>query len=305
MAILGFLGWKVDFGIVWEHLKFSGWIAFAAATAVLFAQSFIMAWRWRCVARSVVGGAVELPFLVSFWRYLMTSFWFNLALPSSVGGDFVRIWLLTRCNFSLGTVTRGVILDRLSALVAVVLLMGLSLFGLTNNIADESLTTVLLGLIASAVLGTALLLQLDKVVARWRDRKIVDALAVLAINARTILRSPVIMISAVFVHALTIFSFYVIAKGAGLSVDAWEIFLVMPSIILMTALPISIAGWGVREGSVVVGFGLFGVSAEAAIAVSILAGLCAMSIGLIGGFVWLFERTEQEPQAGSLKNAAD
>ena len=52
-------------------------------------------------------------------------------------------------------------------------------------------------------------------------------------------------------------------------------------------LPISIAGWGVREQAMVTAFALIGVPGEGALALSILFGLIALLFGLPGGVVWL------------------
>ena len=55
-------------------------------------------------------------------------------------------------------------------------------------------------------------------------------------------------------------------------------------------IPISIAGWGVREGVMVVLLGLIGISSESALALSILYGIILTIVGLMGGIFWLFER---------------
>jgi glycosyltransferase 2 family protein len=56
---------------------------------------------------------------------------------------------------------------------------------------------------------------------------------------------------------------------------------------LLTFVPISIAGWGVREAGMIAAFGLFDVPAAAALAVSIELGLANLALGLIGGIFWL------------------
>jgi glycosyltransferase 2 family protein len=75
---------------------------------------------------------------------------------------------------------------------------------------------------------------------------------------------------------------------------------------LVQAVPISIAGWGVREGFFVAAFGLTGVAAPHALAVSILFGLINLLISLPGGAVWhnaeprdTRAAKEAEPVAGS------
>ena len=56
---------------------------------------------------------------------------------------------------------------------------------------------------------------------------------------------------------------------------------------LTQLLPVSLAGWGVREAALVVALGSFGIPAEGALAISILMGLCMILTGLPGGLIWL------------------
>ena len=54
--------------------------------------------------------------------------------------------------------------------------------------------------------------------------------------------------------------------------------------------PISIAGWGVREGAMVIMLGLVGISSESALALSLLYGIILTIVGLAGGILWLIEK---------------
>ena len=65
-------------------------------------------------------------------------------------------------------------------------------------------------------------------------------------------------------------------------------------------LPVSIAGFGVREASFILLFGLFGVSRETSLAASFLALACTLAAIGPGGLVWLsraFDRSAG-PRAG-------
>jgi uncharacterized membrane protein YbhN (UPF0104 family) len=62
--------------------------------------------------------------------------------------------------------------------------------------------------------------------------------------------------------------------------------MIVPPVILIQLLPISLGGWGVREAVLVVALASFGVPAEAALATSVLLGLCFIVISLPGGLIW-------------------
>ena len=63
--------------------------------------------------------------------------------------------------------------------------------------------------------------------------------------------------------------------------------MIVPPVSLIQLLPISLAGWGVREVVLVIALASFGVPAEAALATSVLLGLCLIIIGVPGGLLWL------------------
>jgi hypothetical protein len=76
----------------------------------------------------------------------------------------------------------------------------------------------------------------------------------------------------------------------GLPVSAQACLLLVPIANLWPLLAMSIAGWFVREGAFVVGFGLVGIASTDAIALSVLSGLLSMLVGISGGIVWLARR---------------
>ena len=52
-------------------------------------------------------------------------------------------------------------------------------------------------------------------------------------------------------------------------------------------LPISIAGWGIREGAMIIGLGFIGVGSENAFALSLLYGFLMLAISMPGGAIWI------------------
>jgi hypothetical protein len=64
------------------------------------------------------------------------------------------------------------------------------------------------------------------------------------------------------------------------------LFLVLP-VILITIVPISIAGWGIRESAMVVAFAYAGLPDTDGLLVSLLFGAATFLVGAIGGLVWI------------------
>jgi uncharacterized membrane protein YbhN (UPF0104 family) len=97
-------------------------------------------------------------------RILMISLWFNQVLPSSAGGDVVRIWLLRRRGGQWSQAVKGVMADRFTALLGLVALMVAGLPFLVLRVHNSAADLAIGGLAAAGVAGTIVLLTLD----RWR-----------------------------------------------------------------------------------------------------------------------------------------
>ena len=63
--------------------------------------------------------------------------------------------------------------------------------------------------------------------------------------------------------------------------------MIVPPVTLIQLVPVSLAGWGLRELGFVVVLAGFGIPAEPALAASLLVGLCTIVVGLPGGLLWL------------------
>ena len=90
-----------------------------------------------------------------------------------------------------------------------------------------------------------------------------------------------------------------LATALQLSLRPLEIFLLLPLVLLMSLLPVSIAGWGVRETAMVGALSFVAVAETDALLLSVLFGLIVMVIGLPGGFLWLLRPSKVEAEEES------
>jgi uncharacterized protein (TIRG00374 family) len=81
---------------------------------------------------------------------------------------------------------------------------------------------------------------------------------------------------------------YLLASAVGVNADFFTVFFLFPIVLLFSMLPVSLGGWGVREGVMVLLFGLVGTPREDALAISVLFGICSTIAGLPGAVAWLF-----------------
>ena len=301
IALSGALIWyfigKSDLGAVMESLRQVDAATVVAVLAMFLAQIVLVAWRWGALMRLVgVGKGFSFHEIV---RTVWSANFFNTTLVSSVGGDAFRLWTIVRAGNPLGKSVNSIFLDRLMALMALMILITISLPYVMELIADEAAFLSYALLIAAFLAGFAALFHADRLPRRIQHWRLVRGLANLAADTRRLSLHmdnllPVAALS-LLVHILNIFVVYVLARGLEIGISFLDCFFLVPPVILAMTLPISIAGWGVREGAMIVSLGLIGVSQESALVLSILFGLGITLAALPGGVIWLFSRNRTVP----------
>ena len=186
----------------------------------------------------------------------------------------------------------AVIVDRLVALAILALLIAITLPLFFHRIADGWARLVVTAIAAAGLIGTLVLWRLGDAITRALTRRLwtrfVGGLLEDLRDVSFAGRSSVGVIALSFaVHVMVAGVVYLTAGALGMAIAPVDCLLLVPPIILFTMVPISLAGWGVREGAMVVGFGLVGVSAADALALSVAFGLVNAVSGLPGGLLWL------------------
>src|SRR5262249_20611376 len=95
-------------------------------------------------------------------------------------------------------------------------------------------------------------------------------------------------------HLLNVLVFWMLGQSIGLTMTLDQWFVVAPTVLLISMLPISVGGWGVREGAMVVALHGFGIPTEEALLPSVLFGLCAVTATLPGGIFWVISKKSDQ-----------
>lgn len=275
-----------------------------AAIAIALSIALLHTARWIVVIRA--GAGRQLGFK-SALRLVLIGHFFNQALPSSVGGDAVRVWCAWRAGLGFAAAANTVIIDRAMTLVSLLLLTVAGLPWLFAIIADPVPRWALSSVIVAGLAGYAAFLALTSLpqfLTRWRVVRAVLGLAGLArkvsLDPRYAL--PVIALSMVSFVGFA-FIVFVLAEAMQLGVTVRDCVLLVPPVILVTVVPISIAGWGVREGAMVVAFAFIHVPPSAAFAVSVLFGLTLAVASLPGAVLWWLSGYKVKNVAGDAAEA--
>jgi glycosyltransferase 2 family protein len=267
---------------------------------LLLVQVFVLAVRWRLI---VIRCGANLPLAQAF-RYSMIATFFNQTLPSSVGGDAVRIWLVGKQS-NWRTATYSVLLDRVVGIVAlamfVVACLPWTLALIRNPVGRTALLMIGLGCIGAGLVFVGLAWERLRILQRWSLTRHVAAAAAIALS---VLRSPQAFVPifglSFVIHLLTALAAWCAARAVRADLPfIYSIFLVLP-VILIAVVPISIAGWGVREGAMVAAFGYAGLPPGDGLLVSLLFGAGYLVVGALGGLVWTFTTDRRAPGAGAI-----
>jgi hypothetical protein len=256
---------------------------------------FISTVRWQ---RLLLAEGIRLP----LWRVTLVYFeaaFFNLFLPTLIGGDIVRGYAIYRITQGHDASIPSILMDRLSGFGA---LIGIALIALglsQKQVGDPQIAAMLL-LVAAAFAGVIAVLLHDRMKERAsallrlvgltrfeaKLQGMVEALQRYRRHRRAL--GQAILLS-VLLQILIIVTYYLIGAGLNLGVPIAYFFVYVPLITVLAMLPVSVAGLGVREGSVVYFFAKVGVDPASALTMSLAWFSLTLTVSALGGIVFLLD----------------
>lgn len=301
-GLLYFLSRGIDIAEVGQRLSHVDPFWLGLALLLLVGQLVVLAMRWRLITR-VIDSGLTLHDAVMF---SLVGQFFNQTLPSIVGGDAFRMWLASRRSTTKTGAIHGVLLDRFAGLFGLVLLSLISLPALFHLLPEGPAKWAITAMVCLGFAGTGLLLVLGGGAGvrfrKWMPlRLIIDLsrdLRRISLVRRAVL--PLLGMSTA-IHLITVATIALLGKAVGVPITLEQALVVVPPMLLISSVPITIAGWGVREGVMVFALGAMGVAASDAIGLSILYGLSLVAVGLPGGPAWLMCGGSKKMRADGLK----
>lgn len=269
----------------------------------LFFQYFstaLASYRWHLIMRTLRYG---LPFRFFYSSYFKATF-FNQALPSTIGGDAVRVLDLIGEKKNKKRAFFDVLLDRMIGMLGLLVLsLGANL--LYPNLLPQKVFYLLILLSGAGIAGVIVLLNLSRIafLKRYRFLKLFYDISLrfrIILRNRRRLTTQVLL--SVAVHLLAVLAFYMIAISISLKVDLTLFLVIIPAVLLISIIPISLAGWGIRESAMIGLFIFVGADKEKVLSISILYGIILVLIGIYGAIYYLRENkrnlAEEAEKAG-------
>jgi glycosyltransferase 2 family protein len=274
---------------LFEQLGWRRLIPLAAAGVALIALALVLnATRWVLVARGIGAPLAAVQGMV----LTLVGHFFSQLLPTSVGGDVVRVWGARCAGLRLRDAVSSVLFDRLCGVTTLACLIVVGMPFLAIRL-DSGLPLAIAAMLAVvAALGIVALVNLHRLPTAWRHLPVCKTLAELAGSAAELLSSrPRVAAGAValslFAHVSALYLTAILARGFDTKLSLLDALTIVPAVMLLSNLPISIGGWGVREAGLAGGFSLLGLPIDAAVGTSILIGLLNLLAALPGGALFV------------------
>ena len=267
------------------------WLALAFSLHAI--GLFSSAYRWQILARAQ-GDVIPLGYLIK--SYLVGTF-FNNFLPSSFGGDVVRIWDGSRYSESVVKSSAIVVVERLTGIVVLFLFAFFaSLFRL--DMANE--TPVVWVSLAVGLAGLACVVLFLAPVSARVLRALPEGKWISPIKSKIIAFREVVLfyrhrkrdflrasIWALILQANVVVYFFLIGRAFRLEIRFLDYFIFVPIVLLIQIIPVTINGLGLREGSTIAIFKYYAIPAQTAFSFSLIDVGFRLILGAVGGILYV------------------
>ncbi len=255
---------------------------------------YFNALRWDVLLRAS-GERVSLAYL--YLSVLIANFYNNL-LPSNIGGDFYKIYDVHKNkDVPLSKSVSAVIMERFFSVIAIIVFFAVTAFSLYDMLKNSIIIIAVFLAFALLVFIVVLrpkLFRIDRLFKRFKRLQKIEKGIESFNDAVDLFRHKWVHITLgiVITFAAQCFFmviYYFLSLAMGMDIGFMAFVFIVPVVFVLTGIPVSIGGLGVRENTVVFLLNRFGVSNEQAVAFSLLvmfetffnAGLC--------GIIYLFK----------------
>lgn len=288
-----------------------GWLVLAASlhlTGLLLSSL-----RWQVLLKAQ---SIDQPVRRLFCYYLVGHF-FNMFLPTRVGGDLIRIYDTSRDHGSAVQPTAVILVERISGMMTMLLMASVVLMlhidiGFDYLAAVPGIRTGIICFFIFLIGGPFLLHpRLERTVTGLLEkcrtpRKILGMIHAIYTSFRIYGRTPGALTLALFWGALLqlnyIVHYWLLAKALGLEITLAFFLVIIPIRTITLMIPFFINGIGLREFFDVTAFGFLGIGEHSAVAFSELAWLVQIVVAVFGGVYYALRRRHRTALNNQNKN---
>lgn len=300
-GIMIFIFSKLEVSESFEIIMDSNMIYLLISVLFMLGLSFIIALRWHQILKAY-GFSVTL---IKIFRVYMIAFFFNNFLPSTVGMDVVRGAYIVKKKENLADVISTILLERWIGMLGIILYVTIIPLIFLNSINLSYFIYVSAG---------GMIISLIFIIAVWNDAvygfmsnlfsritwlNIGNRINALYLSLRTIRKHMhlfvINLLLSVLIQVFFVFANYFIVLGQGLDITFVQLLIYVPLISIISMIPVTINGIGLRDWAYITFFGL-GMK-EQAFSLSLTFFILLTVMSLIGGLMFIFEKKQIKEQA--------
>jgi hypothetical protein len=296
IGLLTFLFSRVDMGALWDGARRASPAWLLVALGLYLVNVLTSTWRWQLL---LTAQGVQVPSRTLLSSYLVAGF-FNNFLPSTIGGDVVRIRDTARQAQSKTLAATVVFADRALGLIGLVLVaaLGATMAMIVKGHEASPIWpywlwaafAVGLSAVAPAVIAPAgfgrLLQPLKAFHPEWVGERILKLTSALARFRERPAALAGCFAGAIAVQLLLVGFHFAIVYALDMPITFWDLAVIVPVSFLIQMLPVSVNGYGVREATFAFYFNRLGVPIHSALLVPLIATGLMMLFSLSGAALY-------------------
>ena len=278
------------------------WFGLAILCMGLVVLCAIFRWQWILQVQGL-----ELTFKRAC-SITFVGMFFNAFMLGATGGDVIKAWYVAReTHHKKAEAVATVIVDRIIGLLGLFIIALVMMGVFYHRVFDDgrlrTFAIITLAVVCATVLITiaglwkgaadrlpGLRSWLQKIPKYDTLRRMIEAYRVYASHPAVLIKTLLVTFG---VHGFSMLTIVCVGKGLGITqAGLVDYFLYLPIINSVAAIPITISGFGLREGMYVAMFSRVGVPAAAALAMSLLGYLATLFWSIVGAGFYLTHRKE-------------
>lgn len=290
-SLIIFVFSKIDIKNFLNSLKEANISLLLFSLSLHFVGALLGSSRWNVLLKSY---GIEVPQRELYRLYMIGSF-FNTFLPTSVGGDAVRMLKVSSLTEKRAQAVTSVFIERFIGMFVLYIISFFSYaFYFKFREEKELLLAILLLLFVSIAFVLFILSPVsEKIIKIIPSSFLKEKLDKIHYSLRYPVKEPLsltkVILYTTFLQINVVIYFFIISIAIKIKLSIVYFFILIPIILTVTMLPITLGGIGLREGGFVFLFSKFGVSPEKALSLSILGYFISIIFAIFGGLIYIFE----------------
>jgi hypothetical protein len=300
-ALLFYLIFRnVDIHQFWQTMRNASVGVLAVAFLILWGAHYICVLRWRLLMGPLMP---VLPMSRLFGIYCIGLF-FNLAFPTLVGGDVVKAYYAGKPTKRYAQSFAAAFLDRDSGMLALMLIASLAAILYPVDVPGVPIPLIIWSVFVAFILANLAIFapflhrHVTGILQCMNMTRVAGKVDAVSSAFQVMRREPRVLLGSLAISLLNQIIYisinWLMARGLHLEVPIVQFFIFIPIITLVSMIPVSLNGMGLREYAFLSLFSSIGIARESCIALGLLSSAVIIVSAIPGGVIYLFFRTRSD-----------